>query len=503
MTGRAVSAVRVAVAGVALRPEVRVLSVRVATAFGVPAQCVITLHDAAGYPDWPEPVSLGAPFSVDVVGEDTTLFAGEVTAAELVRAADGTMTVRIRGYDLLHRLRRRQTLRVWESVTAAALAEELTAGLGLTVEASPAGSSRSGALERVVQHRQSDFDLLVEVAARVGQLVVLDGRTLRLVSLDGYGDAIPLRCGDSLVEAVVEANLDRATGSVTALGWNATDAEPVHAQAGGGYTGRRIPLEVAADGAVSLLEQPAVSADDANALAQLALETRAAQTVVLRGVAEGDARLRPGVRVAVSGMAKSIDGRYVLSNVVQVVDGAGYRTTVSTEPPPLADPERGAAITLGRVTSVDDPLGRGRVRVALPALGDLDAGWLGVVCPGAGRGKGLVALPDVDDTVAVALPHADPTTGLVLGSLYGTVRPPDPGISGDAVRRWSLRTADGQSIVLDDDAHLLRLENHDGSHLELAPDAVRIQAKTDLVIDAAGHAITIRASSVEFEHASL
>jgi phage baseplate assembly protein gpV len=140
--------------------------------------------------------------------------------------------------------------------------------------------------------------------------------------------------------------------------------------------------------------------------------------------------------------------------------------------------------------------------VSLPAFGDIDAGWLGVVCPGAGRGKGLVALPDVGDTVAVALPHADPGAGLVLGSLYGAVEPPDPGVDGNSVRRWSLRTADGQSVVIDDGAHALRLENRDGSLVELAPDAVRIKAKTDLVLDASGHAVTIRGRSVDFEHAT-
>jgi phage baseplate assembly protein gpV len=391
-------------------------------------------------------------------------------------------------------LRKRQTLRVWESVTAAAVAGELVADLDVTVD-----TDAGGVLDRVVQHRQSDLELLVEVAARAGRLTVLSGRTLRLLTPDGYGDAVPLRYGNTLFEASVEANLDRAAREVTALGWDVATAEPVRGRATERYAGRQVELAVHGTGAVSLVEQPTATAE----VAQLALDVRAAQSVVLRGVAEGDARLRPGTRVAVSGLAATVDGRYVVSEVVHVIDGAGYRSMLSTEPPALPAPERGAAVTLGRVTTVDDPAGLGRVRVALPALGDIDAGWLPVVCPGAGRGKGIVALPDVGDTVAVALPHADPTAGLVLGSLYGTVRPPDTGVEGDAVRRWSLRTAGGQSVVLDDDKHLLRLENKDGSHLELAPDAVRVRAKADLVIDASGHSVTIRAGAVDFEHAPL
>jgi phage baseplate assembly protein gpV len=136
--------------------------------------------------------------------------------------------------------------------------------------------------------------------------------------------------------------------------------------------------------------------------------------------------------------------------------------------------------------------------VALPAWGNVDAGWLGVVCPGAGRGKGIVALPDVGDLVAVALPHADPAAGLVLGSLFGTLSPPDPGVDGAATRRFTVHTADGQSVVIDDAAHSLRLADRTGSFVELAPGAVRLHAKTDLVVEAPGHGLTIRAATVDF-----
>jgi phage baseplate assembly protein gpV len=160
-------------------------------------------------------------------------------------------------------------------------------------------------------------------------------------------------------------------------------------------------------------------------------------------------------------------------------------------------------VTLGRVTAVDDPDGLGRVRVTLPALGDVDAGWLAVLFPGAGAGKGLVVLPDVDDTVVVALPHQSPEAGIVLGSLFGTVAPPDPGVAGGRVRRWTRRPADGQSIVVDDGAHSVRVENRAGSYVELTPDVMRLHAETDLVIDAPGHAMTVRAASIDFEHAPI
>ena len=86
----------------------------------------------------------------------------------------------------------------------------------------------------------------------------------------------------------------------------------------------------------------------------------------------------------------------------------------------------------------------------------------------AGPGKGLVALPDLGDTVLVLLIHEDPSQGLVLGGLDGQVRLPDSGVENGTVMRFSLRTADGQLIQLDDRS--LRLENRGPSFVELSPD---------------------------------
>ena len=196
------------------------------------------------------------------------------------------------------------------------------------------------------------------------------------------------------------------------------------------------------------------------------------------------------------------DGRelYKLTEVIHTIDGAGYLTAFSTEPPPPALQTVGATVTLGRVTAVDDPDRLGRVQLELPTYGDLDAGWLAVVCPGAGKGRGIVALPDVDDTVLVILPHGEPTAGLVLGSLYGTIEPPDTsGIDGGHVGRWSMTTAGGQSIVIDDAGKALRLTNDAGSRVELTPDRLTVHAATDLVIEAPGKQMTIRAATIDFQ----
>jgi phage baseplate assembly protein gpV len=316
-----------------------------------------------------------------------------------------------------------------------------------------------------------------------------------------------LDVGHNLWQVRVSANLDRIAGSSAALGWHPQRAEPLSGTTDDARSGREVRQRldgavVGADGARTLVDQPGRSDDEIAALAQAAYDVRVASALTVNGIAEGDGALKVGGRVAVGGVTEQVAGVYVLTEVTHTIDAASHLTAFSTEPPPALTPAAGASATLGTVTDVDDPDHVGRVRVTLPALGDLDAGWLAVVCPGAGQGRGIVALPDVDDTVLVLLPHGEPTAGLILGSLYGTIEPPDSaGIDGGRVKRWSLITAEGQSIVVDNGGKKLRLANDVGSFLELTPDRLTLHAATDLVLEAPGRAMTIRAANIDFQHA--
>ena len=331
----------------------------------------------------------------------------------------------------------------------------------------------------------------------------------------GDGDTVDLELGVNLLQARIEANLDRVSRSCTAFGWDTRTAEVISERAGTPRSGRQIALDpdpgdVGVDGELTLVDQPGRNPDEVVAVAQGALDAAAGRAVTISGVAEGDARLRPGALIDVKGVAEQVRGQYVLTAVVHTVDATGYLTTFDTEPPASFDaaPSSGSGsgsafnqLTLGKVTEVDDPDKLGRVKVSLPAHADADVGWIGVVCPGAGQGKGLVALPDVEDTVLVALPHGSPVGGLVLGSLYGAIEPPDAGVDGGHVKRWNLHTADGQTITVDDVEHRIKISDKTGSYLELAPEKVLLHAATDLTIQAPGKALTVRAKTVDFKHA--
>jgi uncharacterized protein involved in type VI secretion and phage assembly len=474
--------------------------IRVQQRLSVPAQCELVFVD----PGEALPVSRIAPgtrLRVALERDDQTLFAGEVTATEMACGPGRTRELRVRGYDSLHRLRKRGEVRAWIGLSAADLARELTGDLGLTIEADEPGPR----WPYFIQSRQSDLDLLADRAESAGLYLVQGEDRLALVTLAGTGEPISLTLGESLIEAEVELNADRVCDQVVATGWDVTRSVASRGTATRARAGHELSaLVVAADvGAAAerrLEDRAVLDADQADGLAQAELDRRAAGVAVLRGIAAGDARLSPGVRVRVSGLDRTLDGPFVLTSVVHTIDPErGFLSTLSSEPPPARPVRSGAAVVLGVVIGVDDPDGRGRVRVRLPSYEDVETDWIQVAALGAGANKGLVILPDVGDSVLVLLAQEDPARGLVLAGLYGEAGAPDPGVEAGAVRRFLLQTSGGHRLRLDDGARSLTVADGAGSTLELSASAVHLRAAVPLTIEAPGQPIVIRGKTIDFE----
>lgn len=479
--------------------------IRVLQRLSLPALCELTFIEPSASLVENDMVTPGAPMKIFVPGFDEPLFYGEVTAVEHLYEPSHGREVRVRGYDLLHRLRKRQPIRTHVQMTLVDLINELMSDLGISVEATETGPL----WERLVQYRQSDFELISEVAERCGLYFSLNNETLNVFSLEGEGSEVELKLGESLLEARIEVNADGACRSVSTTGWNPLRVEPHEGRAGAPRTGRSVGAEVTADdvggsGERTLIDALVASDLQADAIAQAELDLRVASDVTFWGVAEGNPQLRPGVPVRIENVARRLAGRYVLTSVDHTFDSVkGFVSTLSTAPPVRRKRNVACGAALGIVTHVDDPEGFGRVQVKLPTYHDMETDWMGVLTPGAGLGKGLLALPDVDDTVLVLFPGGDPAQGVVLGGLYGmwTREEWDWGVEGSEVKRYTLRTPGGQRIRLDDARQSLRLENSDGSFVEMSPEKVLFHAQRDMEIEAPGKTIVIRAMKVDFQHA--
>jgi len=203
--------------------------------------------------------------------------------------------------------------------------------------------------------------------------------------------------------------------------------------------------------------------------------------------------------VKVSGIASPLEGQYALTTVTHLFNRrSGFTSEISTAPPIFAGRPKPASATWGKVTRVDDPEHFGRVQVSLPALGEVETDWMGVLAAGAGTGKGFVAMPDVGDQVLVLLLDGDPANGVVLGGLFGLHGPEDYGVEGSGIRRYTLATPGGQKIRLDDTGQSLRMENKGGSFIEMSPEKVCLHSAVKLEIEAPGQEVVITGQTIDF-----
>lgn len=492
--------------------------VRVHQKLSLPTVCELAFVDPKGSLIGEAAIRPGSSLRIVVEGFTTPLFEGEVTATEYSYNASGERRVHVRGYDLLHRLRKRQPVGSHIQVNLRELAQSLVADLGFSVEAADPGPLR----QQLFQYGQSDLDLMAEAAERCGLYFSLRAPVLHLISLAGLGATVPLALGSSLIEAHIEINSEATCRTVESRAWDPERVVPVIGTANQARTGRDVfadvyPERMGGRGHRTLVDELAQDDFQAAGLAQSELDRRAARDVVFQGVAEGNTALRPGVPVDISGVDPPLAGRYVLTAVRHVIDHRkGFVSEMDTSPPPHQPRSRSTVATLGVVSRVNDPDEMGRIRVVLPNYGDVESGWFNVVMPGAGPGKGIVALPDIDDQVLVLLMDGDPAQGLVLGGLYGVTGPPDAGVENGAVRRYTLRTPGGLRVCLDDETNTIKFENGEGDRVELSPKTVfvgdsrkslielaaercRIVSMANLDISAPGKRVTISGQSIDFE----
>jgi len=134
--------------------------------------------------------------------------------------------------------------------------------------------------------------------------------------------------------------------------------------------------------------------------------------------------------VKITGVGKRFGGLHRIVSAVHIYGDRGYQTrlTLGAGGRPLAQTMgnhgNGANrfadhLVIGIVTSNDDPDKLGRVKVQYPVLGEkVESGWARTVHGAAGKERGTVSLPHVNDEVVIAFQQGDVRRPYVLGVVF-------------------------------------------------------------------------------------
>lgn len=192
------------------------------------------------------------------------------------------------------------------------------------------------------------------------------------------------------------------------------------------------------------------------------------------GYAVGDPGVQAGRQVTVAGVPSQFAGTWTVSNARHIFDESdggyhvrfyvsgrhersllGLSSLGATQGCPPSIP----GLVCGVITNVNDPDGKGRVKVALPWLAPAyESGWARVVQFGAGRSAGALFLPEVTSEVLVGFEHGDPRRPYVLGGLLNdntefelAGAPVLASGAAAAVVRRGLATPTGNGLVFHDE----------------------------------------------------
>jgi uncharacterized protein involved in type VI secretion and phage assembly len=162
-------------------------------------------------------------------------------------------------------------------------------------------------------------------------------------------------------------------------------------------------------------------------------------------------------------------------------------------------------LAVGLVVDNKDPDQLGRVKLKLPWLTDEpESNWARVVTFMAGKDRGAVFLPEVDDEVLVGFEHGDVSYPYVLGGLFnGKDTPPFANDDGKNDKRM-IKSRGGMTLTFDDKdgAEKVELADKDAKEsivIDMAAKKITLTSSGDLEVMAEQGAVTIKAKTLTVE----
>ncbi|MGE0598883.1 MAG: VgrG-related protein [Dehalococcoidia bacterium] len=508
----------------------QLIEVEVDSGFNMPATAVLRFHDDQLELLGAQTFAVGKQVEISFPKPDSSfvsVFKGLITTLEPEFGEDLRSIFVVRCHDKLLKLHRNRMSQVFLNATDSDAVNTVagSAGLSCTID------STSIVHEHLMRQDQSDFEFITAIARRTGFLFRMKGDSFLFKAPGSFSEGeVELKWGSTLREFRPRFSVGGSINKVKVSGWDPKKKEAVAGQA--------TSITTAALAAVGFGNAPAKSqtvwsqegeahtADGASqqsladGIAQAALDRIASTGLTAEGTAFGNAGLMPGGKVKTSNLTTTLNGTYFLTRVRHRYSMDGYYTefwcgdfgsgtfaSLITDEPhattSFTNQPRG--LIRGIVTNNDDPENMARVKVKFPTVDDqLESSWAPVISAGAGKERGFMVLPEVNDEVIVGFVGGDVNYPLVLGGLWnGVDGPPETAVDGGKVEFRELKTREGHILRFTDKSGQEKIEIIDktaGNSLTIdtANKTVTILADQHIILEAKGD-IKLKATNIKLE----
>ncbi len=509
------------------------VDVTVESSLHLPDVATIVLHDSDGKWVDNDTFTPGSTLIVTAkLGQDEhQVFDGEIVELES-DLVPGERRLTIRAFDRLHRLARGRKVESYVQMSDGDIIQKIASSVGLTASVGATPTVH----DLVIQDNRTNLEFLRERAAMLGFLLWVQGKTLHCDEHGKQSTAVNLSYGENLREfhprlsAVDQVSKSSATGwdpkqKKTVLGESETlnGAPKLSAKDEKSIQGS-LAAAFGTSPAIQLADRPIRQQDLAQKLAQAAMDRRMGRLIEAEGVTTGIPDIVAGVKVNVSQLGSRFSGEYFVTSATHTYNAeAGYVTrftvsgyTASTLLSVLGNDRDITAphklgLVIGVVTDNKDPDGHGRVKVKYPWLSEEHASdWARVVAPGAGSGRGIQFLPEVNDEVLVGFEQGNIDFPYVLGGLWnGQDALPKASNNSEVLNNGNvnqriIKSRTGHIVILDDsdDAPFISIVDNTGKNtikLDSKNNKLTVHLEQDMLFEAPNGDISIKGKTVNVE----
>lgn len=279
-------------------------------------------------------LKLGA--SIEVYAGDETapreIFRGKITALEAEYKTGAPPELTVLAEDALQQARMERRSKIYTDQSPADIVRAVAANLGLT----PVITGLASPSATWAQYNESDLAFLRRLLARFDADLQIVGQELHVSPRgDVRRGALELAMHSQLARARVIADLSGQVTGVSVRGWNAANGTAVksetsagtHLGPGSGKPGAELLRDAFGERSEHIGHFAVSSDEEASALSQAVFDQHARRFLRVDGTAEGNAQLRVGSHVTITGLGVQFDNTYYVVKACHLFDlKQGYRT---------------------------------------------------------------------------------------------------------------------------------------------------------------------------------
>jgi uncharacterized protein len=270
-------------------------------------------------------VSMG----LDKVG---SMISGEITSLDLNLGEHSYLE--IRGYDLIHRLRLGTRSKSFVNKKDSEIASEIAREHGL----SPVVDDTKTVYPYIYQNKQSNYEFLLERAARIDYEIYTDDKTLYFVkSRAPKAPELPqLTYRKDFDQLALELRALTRGSKVEVRGWNPMDKKGIEAVAkkgdettkmGGKESGFELSVKAFGETPIIISAENLVDRSEAQNIAAATYNVLLREFITGEGRCKGNPLLKAGKTIKLAGIDERFSGIYYLVSTVHTINSNGYATT--------------------------------------------------------------------------------------------------------------------------------------------------------------------------------